>query len=160
MANKAEKMQRFIRYYKEHMGVSEVDMREVARFAEKNGWTMPEPVSPIDRLARQFTNAAREEVRYDKKTGRPYRANHAIKDQKKAGGEQTYLWIDIDEASRPKMLKSLVLRREQMVGDAYHLKLDQDHWNSIHPDEDQIDLPLDFKDDVNWRMNGPSEQAS
>jgi hypothetical protein len=160
VATKAQKMQKFIRYYKDQTGIKEVDMHEVARFAEKNGWTMPEPVRPIDRLAREFTQAAREEVRYDKKTGRPYRANHAFKDQKKAGAEQTYLWIDIDEAPRPSMLKSLVLRREQMVGDAYHLTLDQDHWNSIHPDEEEIQLPLDFTDDVNWRKNGPEEKAS
>lgn len=160
MATKTEKMQRFIRYYKEQTGIKEVDMHEVAKFAEKNGWRMPEPVRAIDRLAREFTNAAREEVRHDKRTGRPYRANHAFKGKKRDNGEQSYLWIDIDEAPREPMLKSLVLRREQMVGDAYHLTLDADHWNSIHPNEEQIVLPLDFTDDVNWRKNGPTEQAS
>src|SRR5947208_2289832 len=101
-------MQRFIRYYKDKTGLKEVDMHEVAKFAEKSGWTMPEPVRPIDRLAREFTNAAREEVRHDKTTGRPYRANHAIRE--KQGTEPIYLWIDIDEAPRYSMVKSLILR--------------------------------------------------
>jgi hypothetical protein len=47
-----------------------------------------------------------------------------------------------------------------MVGDAYHLTLDADHWNGIHPKEEPITLPLDFTDDVKWRKNGPEEQAS
>ena len=34
--------------------------------------------SDIDLLAKQFTDAAHEERKYDKKTGKPYRVYHAI----------------------------------------------------------------------------------
>lgn len=68
------------------------------------------------------------------------------------------LWIDIDEAMRTPMLKSLVLRREQMVDDGVQMTLDADHWNRTHPMEEPIQLPLDLTDDVEWRKN--SKKAS
>jgi len=114
-------------------------------------------VTAIDRLAREFSQAAREEIRHDKKTGKPYRANHAVTDG--YGAKQPTLWVDIDEAPRKPMLKSLVQRREQMVGDGLQLTLDATHWNNIHPEEDPINLPLDLTDDVQWRLNAPDEAA-
>jgi len=63
-------MHRLIEYYKEQTGSDEVDMKEVAKFAVKSGWPLPEPVDPYDRLAKQFTDVAREVVRYDQKTGK------------------------------------------------------------------------------------------
>lgn len=159
MATKQEEMQRFFRYYKEQTGEKEVDMKDVAKLAAANGWPLPPPVDGIARLAKAFRDAVREETRYDQVTGRPYRANHAI--PKGQSYPQLYSWIDIDEVEeRSKMHKSLVLRREQMVGDAYHLTLDQDHWNRIHPEEEPIQLPLDLQPDVDWRKNGPEELAS
>ena len=154
MANKHQKMQRLIRYYKDRTGNTEVDMHEVAKFAVNNGWETPKPIDPIDRLAKDFTQAARQETRYDDKTGKPYRANHAYKPTPGQG----HLWIDIDEAPRKPMLKSLITRREQMVGDGLQLTLDADHWNSIHLDEEPIDIPMDFTDDVTWRKNAPDEE--
>ena len=58
------------------------------------------------------------------------------------------------------MQKSMVMRREQIVGDALQLSFDADHWNSIHPEEEQILMPLDFTDDVEWRKNSPEENAA
>jgi hypothetical protein len=71
---------------------------------------------------------------------------------------QSTLWVDIDEAPRKPMLKSLVQRREQMVGDGLQLTLDAMHWNSIHPKDEPIDLPLDLGPDVEWRINAPDEE--
>lgn len=158
MATKNQLMQRLIREYKQETGKKEVDMKDVASFAVAKGWKLPAPVSGLDRLAREFAQAAREETRYDKKTRKPYRANHAIPVTQ--DGKQLYLWIDIDEAPRKPMLKSLVMRREQMVGDGLQLSLDQDHWNSIHPNEEPINLPMDLTDDIEWRKNAPDEKAS
>lgn len=157
MAIKRQDMQRFIRYYKEQTGNKEVNMHKVAEFAAQMGWKLPTPPSPINLLAKAFTQAAREETRKDQKTGRPYRANHAFTHTQ--GQEQMTLWVDIDEATRPQMWKSCVNRREQMVGDGLQLTLDADHWNCIHPEEEPILMPLDFTDDVEWRKNGPEEQA-
>ncbi|MGO3741423.1 hypothetical protein [Kerstersia sp.] len=155
--NKHQEMQRLIRLYKEETGETEVNMRKVAIFANNRGWPLPKPRDPLDLLAKEFTQAARQEVRRDPKTGKPYRANHALPTTQ--GGEQFTLWIDIDEATRPQMLKSLINRREQMVGDGLQLSLDADHWNSIHPEESPIQIPLDFTDDVNWRKNAPDEDS-
>ena len=55
------------------------------------------------------------------------------------------------------MHKSLVNRREQMVGDGLQLTLDADHWNLINPHEEPLHLPMDFTEDVEWRKNAPQE---
>lgn len=157
MATKRQEMQRLIRFYKDETGEKEVDMHKVAAFATKKGWPLPKPADPLDMLAKQFSAAAREEIRHDAATGRPYRANHAMTTTQ--GDQQLTLWIDIDEAPRKPMLKSLVNRREQMVGDGLQLTLDADHWNSIHPNEEPIVMPMDFTDDVEWRKNAPDEEG-
>jgi hypothetical protein len=157
MATKKHTLQSFIRYYKRETGATEVNMHEVAQFALARGWKAPVPKRPVDLLAKEFSQAAREEIRYDKKTGKPYRANHAF--TQRQGETQLTLWVDIDEAPRGPMLKSLINRREQMVGDAVQLTLDANHWNSINPQEDPIDLPLDFSDDVEWRLNADDDEA-
>jgi hypothetical protein len=153
-----QEMQRLIRYYKDKTGKREVDMHDIARFAVEQGWRIPAPVDPLDRLAREFSQAAREEIRHDKKTGRPYRANHAMWIVQ--GTQQLHLWIDIDEAPRNSILKCLVQRREQMVGDGLQLSFDAEHWNNAHPKDEPINLSLDLTDDVEWRKNAPDAKAS
>jgi hypothetical protein len=64
-------------------------------------------------LAKQFTEAAREETDYDNKTGRPYRVYHAI--SQKSGQLNLFVYVDIQDITRNQMLKSTVNRREQMV---------------------------------------------
>lgn len=152
---KKRDMQLLIRHYKQETGENEVDMHKVASFAVRKGWPLPNPKNPIDLLAKQFTDAARQEIRRDKETRRPYRANHAL--PVKQGDLFLNLWIDIDEAPRSSMHKTLVNRREQMVGDGLQLTLDVDHWNGIHKDEEPIIMPMDFTDDVEWRKNSSSD---
>ena len=148
-------MQRLIRAYRDETGEREVDMHEVAKFAVNKGWPLPTPRSAIDMLADQFTQAAREEIRYDQVTGKPYRANHALLVQT----EQLsfFKWFDIDEATRPQMLKSAVKRREQMVDDGLQLCFDLDHWNRVNPEEEPIELPMDLGPDIEWRKNAPDD---
>ncbi len=150
MVTKKVMMQRLIRLYREKTGDTSVDMHDVAKFAASKGWELPKPKSAIDRLAEQFSAAAREEVRQDEVTGRPYRANMAVTQW--IGGQQSTLWTDIDEAPRPVAHKALKQRREQMVGDALHLSYDVEHWNRVNPTELPIQMPLDFTDDVAERM--------
>lgn len=142
-------------WYKESTGVTEVDMHEVAKFAVSKGWTPPKPPTVLDLLAKQFTNAAREVIRHDRITRRPYRAYHHFFERH--GQTRLSLWVDIDEAPRKRMHKSLILRREQMIGDGLQLTLDSDHWNSIHPDEEPIVIPMDFTEDIEERKNAPDE---
>lgn len=151
-------MQLVIRYFKQVTGKTEVTMREVAQFAIKRGWPLPLPLDPLDRLAKQFSEAAREEVRQDKETGKPYRVNHAVSTVK--NGEQTTFWVDLDEAKRHHVVKSAHQLREQMVGAAYQLSLDLDHWNSVNLDQEPVTVPLDLTDDVEWRKNAPESKVA
>src|SRR5258708_10882489 len=145
MAKLQREMQFIIRQWKEATGKIEIDMHEVAEYAASKGWPIPPPVSGIDTLAKEFSQAAREETRQDSHTGKSYRVYHAFTPGPSAQGA---LWVDIDEAPRKYMLKSAVMRREQMVGDALQLTLDLAHWNSVNPKEEPIELPLDFTEDV------------
>jgi hypothetical protein len=152
-------MQRFIRHYKSETGEHELDMHKVAEFAAKMGWRLPTPPSAIDLLAKQFTEAARDEINYDSKTGKPYRVYHAIPVK---NGQQLslFVYIDIDEAPRNSMLKSLVNRREQMVSDGLQLTFDMEHWNRINPKEEPIELPMDLTLDIEWRKNAPGDDKA
>jgi hypothetical protein len=157
MSRRTQEKQRFIRFYKDQTGETDIDMRKVAEFAVANGWLLPKPTNPLTMLAQQFSAAAREEIRYDQVTRRPYRANHAM--PMRQGPIQLYLWVDIDEAPRPKMHKALVNRREQSVGDILQMKLDEAHWNRIHSDEEPLNMETDFTPDIEWRLNAPDEDG-
>lgn len=154
VASKTKELQKIIRQYKDVTHEKAVEMHKVARFAANMGYPLSHPADPIDLLAKDFSRAARQEIREDEITRKPYRVNHAIP----APDGQYSLWIDIDEAQRNPMLKSLVNRREQMVGDGLQLTLDVDHWNRINPDEEPIQMLMDFTDDVEWRKNAPDEE--
>jgi hypothetical protein len=153
--SKRQDMQRFIRHYKEATGEREIDMHRVAEYAKTMGWKMPTPPSDIDLLAKQFTEAAREETDYDNKTGRPYRVYHAI--PQKSGQLNLFVYVDIQDATRNQMLKSTVNRREQMVSDGVQLTFDLEHWNSINLSEEPIVLPMDLTPDIEWRKNAEDD---
>lgn len=153
--SKKQDMQRLIRLYREQTGTQSVDMHEVAQHAVSKGWPLPKPKDPIDRLAEQFSSAAREEIRRDTVTGRPYRGNLAVTTWQ--GSQQLTLWTDTDVAPRHIAQKSYIQRREQMVGDAVQLSFDVEHWNRINPNEEPIVMPMDFTEDVEWRKNAPDD---
>lgn len=146
MATRQER-QRFLRHYKDATGEREIDMHKVAEFAKQMGWKMPTPPSAVDLLAKQFTDAARDETKRSDKTGRPYRVYHAVP----TGQLNLFVYVDIDEATRPQMLKSSVQRREQMVSDGVNLTDDTDHWNAVNPNMEPIQLPMDLSLDIEIR---------
>lgn len=153
-----EERQRFIRFWKDQTGETEIDMRAVAELAKKMGWKMPTPPSDVDLLTKRFTAAAHEERKYDKKTGKPYRVYHAIP---VSGQQSLFNYVDIDEATHKQMLMSSVHRREQMISDGVNLTLDLEHWNRVNPDQQQIDLPMDLTLDIEIRKAAAEpEEAS
>lgn len=155
MAKKSQEMQSIIKRYKEATGQASVDMHDVAKYAVSMGWPLPKPKTALERLAEQFSGAAREEIRRDEVTGKPYRANLAVTTWQ--GSQQSTLWTDIDEAPRNIAHRSFQQRREQMVGDAVQLTFDVMHWNRVNEAEEPISMEMDFNDDVQWRINGPGE---
>jgi hypothetical protein len=156
---KHEEMQAFVRYYKRQNKKTVVTMAEIAKAAIAQGWPVPPPVSGEERLAKQFADAEREEIRYDKKTKRPYRANLAMT-QRLKDGKQLALWIDTDEANRSQMVAAINKYREQMVGEAEIGTNTVEHWNRINPDQPALPFPLDFTDEVEWRRNATVEEKS
>ncbi len=153
--SKTKDMQRLIRAYKDEKKEVALDMEKVAMWAAGKGWPLPKPKSPIELLAKQLADAAREQTERDPKTGRPYRLYHAF--PQKIGEQLHFFYYDIHEATRPVMLRSAVNRREQMVSDGVQLTLDLNYWNSINPDKEKINLPMDLTLDIEWRLNTPED---
>lgn len=152
--SKVNERQRFIRYWMDQTGETEVDMLAVARLAMKMGWEAPPPVTEEDRLAKQFKDAARQDIRHDRKTGRPYRGYHAVP-KSAADGQLTFTYIDIDhpETKPESFRRACILRREQTVDDQLQLRLDQVHWNENRPPEQQVEiLPADLEFDIELRL--------
>lgn len=152
--NRNEQLQALIQRYKAETGQKAVDLDVVAGWAIERGATLPKPKTARELFAAQLADAARAEYRVDPKTGLSYRANHALR-QRNHDGRQYTLWVDMEDATRGQMLYSLTDRRQQMVGDAVHLKIDEMIWNSKHTEEEQIQLPMDFTYDVEERLNSP-----
>lgn len=152
---KAEKMQDFVRFYREKTGQASIDTKEVAALAKEMGWRLPKPKDPVDLLAQQFSDALREEIRRDEVTGRKYRANLAVSEWH--GQTQQVLWTDIEVASRHVAHKALKQYRDQMIGEAVMMTNTAEHWNRVHPTEEPLNMPLDFGPDVEWERNAPMD---
>lgn len=153
--SKVSERQDFIRFWRDQTGESEIDFHDVAKLAAEMGWSLPKPADPVDLLAKEFRNAARQVVRYDKETNRPYRGYHAVPSGIDKRGQQTYFWFDIDDpnATTSNYRKSSVMKREQMVDDGVQITLNDEHWNRLHPDpKDQVHSPMDFTLDVEIRL--------
>lgn len=149
MASKKQ-LQQLIAYYRIMTGETELDPKKIAEFALEHGAELPKPKDPLEMLAREISVAAREDLRRDEKTGRPYRAYHSLPITH-PDGQVSFVFVDMDDATRPQMHRSLTKRREQMVGDAVHLVYDADRWNFQNPGLEPIEVALDFGPDVSWR---------
>lgn len=158
MASKKQ-LQKIIALYRIKTGETELDPRRIAEFAVKSGVDLPRPKSPFELLAHEISVAAREDLRRDEKTNRTYRAYHSLPIHH-PDGQVSFVFVDIEDATRPQMHRSLNKRREQMIGDAVRLIDDADRWNSQHPDVEPIQIPLDFGPDVEWRKaaEAPEEE--
>jgi hypothetical protein len=158
--SKAEDRQRLIRQYQDETGETELDMKRVVAFALRLGWPMPKPRDPMDALAKEFSDSARQKYEKDRQTGRPYRVYHAVP-ALDASGQSLFFWIDIDDpgTTAKNFRKSAVMRREQMVDDGVQLSLDLDHWNSIRVASEHVSLPMDISPDIEWRKNSMDDDG-
>ncbi|MGV9009662.1 hypothetical protein [Brevundimonas sp.] len=146
MATYAEQMQALHQRYRIEVSATANDPRDIAAWAISKGLWHPKPSDIHARFASDMADALREEYRTDK-AGRRYRANHAIR-ATSVDGKQMSLWDDIDTAPRSHMEKAFAMRRRQIVGDCHQARLDVDHYNSVHQDEEPVQFILDFTDDV------------
>jgi hypothetical protein len=158
--SKVAERQKFIRHWMDVTGESEIDMLAVAKMAKGMGWKAPPPITEEDRLAQQFRDAARQDIRHDRKTGRPYRGYHAVP-KHSADGQLMFSYIDIDDpkAKPESFQKACYYRREQALGDVFHLRLDQLHWNDQRSVEQQVPLfPADMEFDVELRLTAMDDR--
>jgi hypothetical protein len=145
MASYHQQMQAIFKQYQEEVSAEPVDLRIVGAWAMTKGLWAPRPIDIQSRFAAEMAEALREEYRTDK-SGRRYRSKLAVTTSK--DGRQGSLWGDIDTAPRSHVVKNVGQRRRQTVHDCLQLRIDVDHYNAEHPDEDDIQLVLDFTDDV------------
>ena len=139
-------MQEIFKRYQDEVSPDPVDLKVVGAWAIANRLWHPRPIDIQSRFARDMADCLREEYRTDK-AGRRYRSKMAVTD-----GRQGSLWGDIDTAPRKHVEKNIAQRRRQIVGDCFQLETDRQHYNSEHPDEEQLRLILDFTDDVQERL--------
>lgn len=139
-------LQKMIELYKNKTGKQEMDPADIADFALRNGVTLPEPIDRKKQLIKQISDAAREVMRTDRSTGRPYRAYHSV--PVKQGQQMSFFWVDIEDATRQQMVRSSNRRREHVVGELTQHTFDLDHWAAINPEEEPIGLEKDFTLDV------------
>jgi hypothetical protein len=146
-----EELQRYWREYEDEHDHEAVSAREVIDWAVLHrGYRLP-PVDPHDVAAGKLSRALREQYATDDK-GRRYRVNHAMRVTK--NGVQTTMWGIIGFAPHGHMQRAFTQRREQVIGDLVQLDTDVEVYNETIPKDKQIQLILDFKDDVAERRAG------
>jgi hypothetical protein len=152
--SKKQEIQRWSRHFREQEG-RDLTGHEIAEMLQKQGWDMPKPKTAIEILAKQVSEAEAEEMVFDEVLGESVNANICY--QVASEGKQKVFWTDLDTATRRKVEKNKTLRRDNMVGDAVQSTLILMRWNRLHPNEEPVQLDLDLRLDVEWRLNAPKE---
>jgi hypothetical protein len=147
---RSEELQRLIPLYLSETGKTTWENIDVANWAIKRGVKPPKPKTEAELLAEQFSQALREEHRRDPETGLDYRANHAFKE--KHGDKQLTFWVQLENATHPQMSASATNRRDGIIADCAQLKKDLIVWNNKNPNENSLNMVLDFEEDVSERL--------
>ncbi len=150
--------------YRDEVSSDPVDLKTVAAWAIRQGLWQPRPIDLSTSLANDLAQALREEKRTDK-AGREYRANIPVRSKAKTG-ETLFEWDDIDEAPRLHVEKSVQQERRLIASDCYALVMKVDHYNEAHPNEDDIQIIMDFEEDIeemkvaNGLTDGDEDEAA
>lgn len=156
MSFKQREHEKMIRLFQLETGIYDFTMSQVAVWADGRGFEMPTPPTPAELLARQLQRAARMITRSGDDSV-PYRAYHAYTEI--VNGEPRRNWFDMEgpAATKSKVEKSLKLRREQALDICVHIKVDENQWNRMRPDQ-SIQLDFEFNDEVTWRLAAPGDE--
>lgn len=146
MPNYKEQLKQVWAQYREEVSSDPVDLKTVAAWAITKGLWKPRPVDLNTSLANDLAQVLREEKRTDK-AGREYRANIPVRSKAKTG-ETLFEWADIDDAPRTHVEKSAQQERRSIMSDCYALVMKIDHYNESHPDEEPIQVVMDFEEDI------------
>jgi hypothetical protein len=142
-----EKLRDLWKRYRDEVSSDPVDLKTVASWAIEQELWFPRPIDLNTSLANDLAQALREEKRVDKE-GREYRANIPVRSRAK-DGTSLFEWADIDDAPRLHVEKNVQQERRSIASDCYALMMKVEHYNATHPNEEPIQLILQFEDDIN-----------
>jgi hypothetical protein len=146
MANYKEQIREIWKQYRKEVSRDPVDLKVVAAWAiEKRLWH-PRPIDLHSSLAADLADSLREVKRTDK-AGREYRANIPVRTRGQ-NGLPLFIWADIDDAPRPHVEKSVQQERRSISSDCFALAMKVEHYNEAHPNEEPIQIILNFEEDV------------
>lgn len=145
MANYKEQLRAIWGKYRKEVSTDPVDLTTVSEWAIKQGLWQPRPVDISQSLANDLAQALREEKRKDK-SGREYRANIPVRKTK--NGKSLFEWADIDVAERSHVEKSVQQERRSIAQSCYALAMKVEHYNEIHPEEEDLQTIFDFEEDI------------
>lgn len=141
-----EKLRDLWKSYRDEVSTDPVDLKTVAAWAIEQELWVPRPIDLSTSLANDLAQALREEKRTDK-AGREYRANIPVRSRAK-DGTSLFEWADIDDAPRRHVEKNVQQERRSIASDVYALIMKVEHYNETHPDEEPIQLIMNFEDDI------------
>ena len=130
-------------------GTEPIDLDALAIFAINEGHWTKRGVSPKQLCKKAFSRAFREQY-HDDPQGRQVRTYHAA--CRVVQGEQHVFWGDMRTAPGEHTEDAFSQRRRQIVGDCVQLKLDVDSFNDNNTEGRHYQLPLDFSEDVEDRL--------
>lgn len=157
MATYREQLQKVWHAFEQENGNVPATPREAAQWGVARGLIEVPHVDPFDKLAEDMSAALREEYATDS-AGRRYRVNHAVRVTK--GGVQYTFWAIMKDAPREHMQKAFMQRRQQIVGDCVQLATDVEAYNAFRPDQLDIPMLFDFRDDVNEHRYWDDKKAA
>jgi hypothetical protein len=141
----AKKMRQYFREYEAEGNPMPADLNDVYEWARRTGrWT-----PPVELARRAFVEDMSRALREDYFTddnGLRVRAMHPA--VVKRNGAQYHLWHDARKANHEHMAAAFTGRRNGVVGDLKQLKTDVDWYNRTFADRPNIQLVLNFEDDI------------
>jgi len=139
-------MFRIWKQYQDEVSPDPTDLRDIGAWARTKGLWSPRPIDVDTSFARDMADVLREQVRVDK-DGRKYRAFIPAK-TRGGDGLPLFKWADIDVAPRDHVEKGIQGERRQIANDCFALAMKVDHYNAIHPDEEPLQVPFNFEEDI------------
>jgi hypothetical protein len=141
----AKRMRQYFREYEAAGNPMPADLNDVYEWARRTGRWEP----PVELARRAFvedmSRALREDYFTDD-TGHRVRAMHPAAITR--NGAQYHLWQDARTATHAHMSAAFAGRRNGVVGDLKQLKTDVDWYNRTFADRPDVQLVLNFEDDI------------
>jgi hypothetical protein len=145
--------------YQDKTGVLDFRPTEIAVWAKAQLYTMPEPPTDVQLLARLLQHAAVKAHRKDAKMSILYRA--ALAYPVKIKDEWQMRWFDADgpAATVDKVIASIRRRKDMALNILVSARASWERWKQLHPTEQTDLLDLGISDDeVEWRLLGKTNE--